>query len=65
MKQTQFVELIEQALRKAGSTEIMLGNVRFFIDSDGTWQGRVSYDLPTIEWDVERVSEDLTKVLSA
>jgi hypothetical protein len=65
MKQTQFVELIEQALRKAGSTDIVLGNVRFFIDSEGPWQECVSYDLPTIEWDVERISEDLTKALTA
>ena len=42
---------------------IRLGNVEFWIDADGPWANRLSFSIPTSQWDTKQVSADLAKAL--
>lgn len=39
---------------------IRLGNVEFWIDDAGPWAGKLSFSIPTSQWDSTAVSRDLT-----
>jgi len=42
---------------------VRLGNVEFWIDADGPWAGKLSFSIPTSQWDKARVSADLAAKL--
>lgn len=42
---------------------VRLGNVEFWIDSEGPWAGKLSHSIPTSQWDSAKVSSDLTAKL--
>jgi hypothetical protein len=44
---------------------IRLGNVEFWIDADGPWAGKLSFSIPTSQWDKTALSRDLTAALLA
>lgn len=50
----KFDEQVRLALYGAGTKEIKLGNVTFWIDDD-----TLSYDIPTSKWDKGEVTKDL------
>ena len=38
---------------------VRLGNVEFWIDADGPWVGKLSFSIPTSQWDTAALSRDL------
>lgn len=43
---------------------VRLGNVEFWIDADGPWAGKLSFSIPTSQWNKEAVSRDLQAKLA-
>jgi len=59
----EFFELIEPIIR-ANNNKIKLGNVEFWIDQDGPWQGETSYNLPACKWDHDAIAKDVAELIS-
>jgi hypothetical protein len=38
---------------------VKLGNVEFWIDADGPWAGKLSFSIPTSQWDHAALARDL------
>lgn len=61
------LEPFENAVKSvipAGQT-VTLGNVDFWVDSEGPWADQLSFSLPINAWDVPAISRDLTAKLGA
>lgn len=43
---------------------IRLGNVEFWIDAEGPWAGKLSFSIPTSQWDTKRITDDLVRALA-
>jgi len=48
----------------AGENASRIGNVEFWIDADGPWANKLSFSIPPSQWDIKRITADLTKLLS-
>lgn len=45
---------------------VRLGNVEFWIDSEGPWAGQLSHSISTSQWDTAKVASDLqTKLIES
>lgn len=63
---TDEVTRFEAMIREAGTGDtgtLKLGNVEFWFDTEGPWAGQLSFSLPTAQWDVPAVIQDLTAKL--
>lgn len=59
------MEMYEQLARLMMATEaspLVLGNVEFWIDTNGPWAGVLSYSLPTGQWDVLKISQSVLEL---
>lgn len=56
-----FAALVRRIMQPGG---VRLGNVEFWVDDDGPWAGRLSYDTPTDRWDVPAITDDLSTRLT-
>lgn len=59
----QFEAMVRSICPVGGSPDeygVRLGNVEFWIDSEGPWAGKLSHSIPTSQWDTPRVAADLT-----
>ena len=54
---THEVETFERLIRAV--CPVRLGNVEFWIDSDGPWVGKLTFSIPTSQWDTAALSRDL------
>lgn len=61
-----FSPFIKQAIKHFGTIEknplgkiearsLKLGNVKFWIDSQGPWKGELAYSIPTSDWDIAAI----------
>lgn len=51
-----FEQMVKDAMVNG---RVHLGNVEFWIDSDGPWAGQLSFDKPSNLWDVPAIQRDL------
>lgn len=42
---------------------IVLGNVEFWVDAEGPWAGKLSFDKPNSEWDMKALTTDLAEMV--
>lgn len=54
-----------RALVPADGTSRTFGNVECWIDTEGPWAGRVSYSLPTSQWDRKAFNADLVTAIES
>ncbi len=55
----EFTELVKQVLKMLELDAIKLGNVEFWVDTDGPWKGELAYSIPVLQWNLEEIKKDL------
>lgn len=52
--------LVEKA-HATSERPLELGGIQFWIDADGPWAGKLSYDMPLDLWDRVALAADITR----
>ncbi len=48
-----------------GEKHLQLGNVDFWVDSEGPWAGQLSSSIPNEQWDVDAIAADYAKIVGS